>query len=232
MDFSEWEPFYKEILTEMGFSAKADRSAAETLRKLLPKPRDPSEELRRILRGKEVIIVGAGPRSFRLEMPLEGVVTIAADGATTYCLEDGFRPDVIVTDLDGNIADELKANKEGSFTLIHAHGDNVGALKKWVPRFQGKVGGSVPTAPTGGTVNFGGFTDGDRALFLAEAMGATTATLAMFDFATVPEGKLGELRKKKLVIAKRLIDGIVARGKIRVLVRTSSGVRDWKRGLP
>jgi len=76
----------------------------------------------------------------------------------------------------------LKANSEGTITIIHAHGDNISLLKKYVPRFQGSVLGSVQTEPFDNLVNYGGFTDGDRCIFLALNFKCKRIILSGFDF--------------------------------------------------
>jgi len=71
-----------------------------------------------------------------------------------------------------------------------------------VPRLR-KVIGTTQSRPTNGLYNFGGFTDGDRAVFLAKHLDALKIILIGFDF----EDESVTLRKhKKLIWAKRLID--------------------------
>lgn len=191
-----------------------------------------SQLLFELLRGREVVVVGTGPGSIPLDLLRgEGVVLVAADGATTTCLQAGVRPDIIVTDLDGYVPDEIEANRLGALLLIHAHGDNMPALRRWVPKFPGRVCGSTAGAPRSGLVNFGGFTDGDRALYLAEAAGATRATLACFDLEHVRSGE-GAEKLKKLHIAARLIDAVAARGALGVAECRGTSVRSWSAREP
>jgi uncharacterized Rossmann fold enzyme len=91
-----------------------------------------------------------------------------------------------VTDLDGRIEDIIEACNRGSIVVIHAHGDNIDAMLKWVPKImennEAKVFGTSQVEPSPPVIhNFGGFTDGDRAAFLAEEMDARTITLAGMD---------------------------------------------------
>jgi uncharacterized Rossmann fold enzyme len=226
VEFREWKPEYERVVREMGFSMEEDERSARLLESLLPQAEDPTPALDRILKGREVLVVGAGPRTLPLPRPRADQATIAADGATTYCLEAGFVPDIIVTDLDGNLPDEVSANARGAFALLHAHGDNQPALLTWVPRFRAPMGGSVTGAPRGNLANYGGFTDGDRSLYLAEACGATRALLARFDLGAGPSPE-GELRSRKLAVARRLIDGLVERGNLPVEILTERGRSPW-----
>ena len=55
-------------------------------------------------------------------------------------MDMGRVPEVICTDPDGNseadIEKEILACSRGSIVLIHAHGDNMDKLEKYVPRFR------------------------------------------------------------------------------------------------
>ena len=62
-------------------------------------------------------------------------ILIAADGATTALLEEDIVPDIIATDLDGKVSDLLTANAEGSYFIIHGHGNNEEAISLWTDSF-------------------------------------------------------------------------------------------------
>jgi len=211
MDFAKWEPLYQQIVAEFGFSREGDEAAARLLWSLVrAKELCPPACLRRRI-GAEVTVCGDAP-SLEDELrrqPPSGTV-IAADGATSVLLHAlGNVPDIIVTDLDGDVADQLSANAQGAVVVVHAHGDNVDALRRYVPRFQGLIAPTTQAAPFDGIQNYGGFTDGDRAVMLARHFGATDIRLTGFDF-EVPrpkEGRDAELKRRKLAWAKRLIYG-------------------------
>jgi len=109
-------------------------------------------------------------------------VLVTADEATSVALAQGLRPAVLVTDLDGDVADQVRANLEGTMAVVHGHGDNGLAVRKWAPEFRGSTVATTQSRPVGGLVNFGGFTDGDRAAFLADHFGAKAIHLVGFDF--------------------------------------------------
>ena len=123
-----------------GYSTQKDREATLVLRGLLTGVASPLQRLRSLVTGKDAMVFGAGPSlesnlSSLTSAGLEKLFTIiAADGATTAFLEKSIIPHIIVTDLDGCLDDIIEACKRGSSIIVHAHGDNVDALRKWVPR--------------------------------------------------------------------------------------------------
>jgi len=128
-------------------------------------------------------------------------------------------PEIVVTDLDGDVEPQLKAQEQGTVLVVHAHGDNMSALEHWVPKMKGKVIPSCQCAPSGSVSNFGGFTDGDRAVFLAEEMGAKGVILVGFTMNVVGEKSGGnvdtrKVKLKKLTWAFALIGDIRSRMKV------------------
>ncbi|MEK6851873.1 MAG: 6-hydroxymethylpterin diphosphokinase MptE-like protein [Candidatus Thermoplasmatota archaeon] len=181
MDFEEWEPYYRQILEDFGFSREADERAARVLDATLGGTRIDPEGLRPLFAEKDVTIAGNAP-SLAEELVAVEHPLLAADEATSVLRKAGIRPDVIITDLDGDVADQVAANAEGAVVVVHAHGDNVPAIEAWAPKFRGRVIGTTQARPFGRIHNFGGFTDGDRAAFLADHLGARSLLLLGFDF--------------------------------------------------
>jgi uncharacterized Rossmann fold enzyme len=196
--FAEWFPYYQGIRAEFGYSTEKDQEAARILSEMIGKKALDPKVLQKRLKGKNVIVVGAGP-SLEDEKVLKYVkkskkfVKIAADGAVQFLIENKIKPDIVVTDLDGDPASLKKAEKGGAIIVIHAHGDNTGMLKKLVPKFR-KVVGSTQVMPVENVNNFGGFTDGDRGVFLAEEFGAKKIVLVGMDFGN----RIGKYSKKKV----------------------------------
>jgi uncharacterized Rossmann fold enzyme len=200
--FEDWESYYKAIVQSMGYDRDRDEVVAYKLSSMLADRKDqlvPADDLRPMIRGQHVFVFGDGPS---LEEDIARFdfrsLKVAADGATTKLLDRGIRPDIIVTDLDGQVEDQVEANKEGAVVIIHAHGDNEDQVKEWVPRFEGRILGTTQSTPIENVHNFGGFTDGDRCAYLCDHFGATSVILVAFNFDDTDEEYLRELGPTKL----------------------------------
>ena len=159
--------------------------------------------LEKLIRSRDVLVCGKAPR---LKDDLGQVdraqyTVIAADGATSALLAAGFVPDVIVSDLDGSHADLLEANRRGAIVLAHAHADNVPAVKEMVPRLKDVIG-TTQAAPFDHVYNFGGFSDGDRCVFLAKEFGAKSIRIIGFDLddTNVTPKKLKKLKWARMLL--------------------------------
>ncbi|MCD4703854.1 MAG: DUF115 domain-containing protein [Methanosarcinaceae archaeon] len=204
MDFEQWEPIYLQILDDLGFSREEDESAAHLLSNLLVGTSSADiDVLDTLVRGREVLVCGNAPcLSNDLDVvEIKDQLVIAADGATTVLLDRDVIPDIIVTDLDGDIEKEIIANKQGATMVVHAHGDNTEKLLKYVPLMKDIIG-TTQARPLVNVHNFGGFSDGDRCVFLALEFNASSITLAGFD---LNDEDVGPIKKKKLQWAHRLL---------------------------
>ena len=217
MKYRDWEPLYAAILQDFGFDRAKDEEAAQIASELLAAKRgwaaEPVKEaIETLIRGKRAFICGNAPRLARdlkaraqeLERSLvpTDTVLIAADGATSTLLYEGLLPDIICTDLDGTIADIIAANRLGAIVVVHAHGDNIPLLKTVLPVLNENLLCTTQSEPLLTVFNFGGFTDGDRCVFLAQEYGAQSIELLGFDF---EDPSVTERKRKKLRWAKRLI---------------------------
>ena len=238
MDFNEWEGWYKEILDTLGFSREGDENTAELLDKILDEKGCLTLEqfFDEIMEKKDTskfIVVGAGPsikkhiKYVKENYDLNDYLIVSADGATTAMLEDDLVPDIVATDLDGKMEDLLAANSLGSYFVIHAHGNNEELIDNWTTKFD-KILGTTQSVPIGHLYNFGGFTDGDRAMFFAIALGCEEMVLAGMDFGTTVtkysrpniEGATGpadEIKTKKLIFAERLLAWIKENTDVKVI---------------
>jgi len=91
MDYGMWEPFYRKILADFGFSQDEDEAVASELDRLLGGRRAGDAELRALLEGKEVTVAGNGPNVVA-EMPRARGVLVTADEATSVALAQGLAP--------------------------------------------------------------------------------------------------------------------------------------------
>jgi hypothetical protein len=199
MQFSAWEPHYREILEYFGFDRAGDEEAARLLGSLLD--RDNLISLVTITDGNEVTVCGNAP-CLKDELGRIHGIVFAADAAAEVLEDNGIRPDAIFTDLDGATDRLIDMNREGTIVVIHAHGDNIPLLKHWVPRLPGRVVGTTQAAPLPHVHNFGGFTDGDRAVYAADEFGASQITLVGFD---LEDNDVDPLKRGKLFWARKLL---------------------------
>jgi len=231
MLYEEWEPIYKKIVKDLNFNIEDDKKTAYVLNKLLEYKKNPSSlnKVDDVINNKEVVIFGAGPSLkesiHKYKKKIGDKVKIAADGATTALLENNTYPDFIVTDLDGVVTDQINANSKGSITVIHAHGDNINKIKTYTAKFEGAVIGTTQTNPNpyNNLHNFGGFTDGDRATYLAVHFHAKKIYLVGFDYNekigkySFPENKDKKLKLKKLKWCKHLLDDLSKKNEMEYL---------------
>ena len=80
----------------------------------------------------------------------------------------------------------------GSYFTIHAHGDNISKIKKYPHHLISKTFGTTQTRSLHNVFNIGGFTDGDRALILAEYFNPNEILLVGMDFGNI----VGEYSKR------------------------------------
>lgn len=208
MKFSEWEPTYRAICADMGFSPDSDSQCVRILKAVTMNSDLCDEDAIIPLIKSTVSVVGDAPclEQDLSAMPLQGTV-ICSGSAVLRLLKAGIRPDIVVTDLDGNINAQLSASSEGAVTLILAHGDNMDLVQKYASFFQGPVVLTTQGEPSGTVFNFGGFTDGDRCVCLAREFGAGKIILYGFDFdnPNPKEGSDPEVKLRKLKWAEKII---------------------------
>jgi len=208
MNLKEWRPFYLEIVREFGFDRAQDERSAQLLSHLLANKTGYNStlaKLSRLVKGCDVLVCGKAPILIRdiKSGKIEGQETIiAADGATSVLLSQGVIPHIVVSDLDGNISDLKRANAMCAIMVVHAHGDNMNAIETYVPSLSAVLG-TAQTQPEPLLLNVGGFTDGDRAVFLAKEYGARTISAIGFDFSDI---SVTPRKMQKLQWAKRLLE--------------------------
>ncbi len=185
------QTFYSRIRKSLDFDEEKDVESRDLLYELLVKESKNSllNEVRSRIRGREVVVFGAGPS---LESDLEGLqkylarvhpVVIAADGAADALMERGIMADLVVSDLDSCSLGTLKRSLETGFVFAHAHGDNVALVRTIIPQLISKeLSGTTQVASRDFIRNFGGFTDGDRACYIAAAFEPSGIILSGMDF--------------------------------------------------
>jgi len=197
--FEDWEPYYTKILEYFGFLRSEDEAAAELLADLAT--RDDLELLTYLCRGRPVTVCGNAPGLSRELDRITGVV-FAADGAAAVLAAHGIRPDAVFTDLDGATDAFVEMNRSGTIMVVHAHGDNMPLLRHWVPRLCGPMVATTQSRPIPRVYNFGGFSDGDRAVFAAHELGAREVSIIGFD---CDDPDVDPVKRGKLFWARELL---------------------------
>lgn len=200
MEFAAWEPIYELIVEDFGFDPAADRRARDFL--------DERVEIFDFealdFQGRSVAIAGGSPT---LEAELEAVRSaervVAVSSAASVLEDRGMTPDLVVTDLDGSPETAVSLGNRGVPVAVHAHGDNIPTLQAWIPKFDREfLIGTTQVEPTRRVINRGGFTDGDRAAFLADAFGARSLLFPGWQF---DDPEVDEIKHRKLLWAARLL---------------------------
>ncbi|MHA1228669.1 MAG: 6-hydroxymethylpterin diphosphokinase MptE-like protein [Candidatus Hodarchaeales archaeon] len=229
MKWKDWKTFYYNILTTLNIEEKSDIQSCKVLEDKLQPFMDLSfsrtQEKLRILFSYPLLIAGAGPS---LENDVKTLITsttartfslVSCDGSTSLFKELNIKPDVVFTDLDGDHSSIEWGIKNGSLVIIHAHGDNITLVKSFISKNQnllskGAILGTCQCYTEKYLLNYGGFTDGDRAIFTAFHYQSPIIGLIGFDlgktigkYSTLnsPSIKNSDRKIKKLEIAKYLI---------------------------
>ena len=221
-----WESKYQVILKDFGYSRRKDTQSCKLLDSLLPK-KIPVVKIRNLIENKPVFVIGAGP-SLPSCIPIlkkhKKITRIVADGATKAIIENDLKPHIVVTDLDGEIKSLKKAGGTNTIMVVHAHGDNIEKIH-FVKNFKNCIG-TTQTKPVGKVRNFGGFTDGDRCVFLANHFKAKKIILLGMDFGT-RIGKYSKTRVlnrtikiKKLRRGKELVEWLVKKSESEIYSTT------------
>jgi len=147
---------------------------------------------------KVTVVGAAAEKGLRTDFP-----TIVADGAIG-AIEDLSKVALIVTDGDGTPHLE-KALNMGIPICLHAHGDNIESWQRilsLIDENQQVILTHQTPEEIVGMYNPGGFTDGDRAVCIALALGATEVELVGFSTNDVGQWSGVTDKKRKLIKLK------------------------------
>jgi uncharacterized Rossmann fold enzyme len=178
---SGWKKRYSDIIKEFNYDEKKDKESAVILNSIIKKS-NINEKIISLVKDKTVFVIGSGP-SLSTAIPVlknfKKIIKIAADSSVKPLVENGIIPDIVITDLDGDESTLKKIGRKSIF-IVHAHGDNIEKLEL-VKKFK-KCIGTTQSNPFEKIQNFGGFTDGDRGVFLANHFDAKKIILFGMDF--------------------------------------------------
>ena len=106
MTIRGWKTRYREIRNVFGYRKYDDLISAKKLNSKIGKIY-PLSNIKKTIRGQTVFIIGAGPslsRSISTLKKYQNITKIVADGAVQALIEHKIKPQILVTDLDGDIA--------------------------------------------------------------------------------------------------------------------------------
>lgn len=202
LPWADWEPVYAAIRADFGYGLAADVAA----RDLFLEQEEPwcaPTELPDLAGQTVAVVGGAAPteRDTKRISAADACLGAGVGGETVR--EADAELTVYVTDLDtpGQLPHEL--TQSGIPVAVHGHGDNHDALTTVLPTLE--TSWVLPTTqaePRGPVVNCGGFTDGDRAAFLAHALGAARLVFPSWAF---DDPAVSKTKRRKLAWAERLL---------------------------
>lgn len=169
---------------------------------------------------------------------------VAADGTCRFLMDENIVPTAVISDLDGGIDNVLEAGRKGSLIVFLAHGDNIPMVRNFFKEIEhpdNKGIMYIPSVqipnPDPPTIVLDGFTDGDRAVILA-ARNSLRVVLLGFDYRG-PMGpyskpniegtgmELNEIKSRKLIIAREIIDEWAEKHSGRILTANQSSVTNY-----
>ncbi len=211
LKFSDWEPIYSEIISDLNLSREDDESSARMLRALtLNSNLILGDTVENIMADTVTVFGDADSLEDDVKLLSPEGTFISAGSATERLAGMGIMPDIVVTDLDGNIESQIEASESGAITVVLAHGDNTDLVAEHIGSFKGPLLLTTQSNPLSIVENYGGFTDGDRAVCIARHFGAKRILLEGFDFENprLRNGNNKEISLKKLKWAKKIIFGM------------------------
>jgi len=253
--YEDFKPIYERILRDFQFNREMDRKARDILLNIFTQ-KNAEWKIEKILvnfrteiqHHSNILIYGCGPsleetvkRLFdnKKKAYFPNLMHLAADGASVLLKEMNIPIHGLFTDLDGITKTEFEYAK---FVILHGHGDNIDKVKQFEKEIIKKenVIGTTQVKPKGPIFNPGGFTDGDRILYFIQNLILSNQKIFFIgmDFNKIvgkyskPEfnrnRKASEMKRKKLIYAKKLIEELVNQLDNEIYFVNSVPISDYK----
>lgn len=179
MDWLTWVSLYRRIVGVLDLNMDKDYEIGSLYHNLLTSKkkygfRDTFYKIVSLNKTRKAWVFGGGPSLlndfslFREQYNAETDLVIAADGSSVFLLEKNVFPDIVFSDFDGanSVLEVLAENN--TILVLHAHGDNFSVVNEILSKSNLLNYNVLPTVQTKPhppfTYNFGGFSDGDRAV--------------------------------------------------------------------
>lgn len=198
MKLEKWLPIYYRILEDFGFSKEEDEKAAKLMHGLGKEKLLNSSVVRKVIEGKSVAVIGLSIKEKEFRSINEEVkITAGKTLLKIRKFSPSFVPEIHVTDMEER--ELIKKLDRKCILVLHAHGDNIDLIRSVVPEISGFIA-TTQSVPFNRVYNFGGFTDGDRAVCMAKEMGANVINIYGFNFK-----ETSGIKKKKLRWAEKIL---------------------------
>lgn len=199
LEFNDW---YEKIIKDFKFNYEKDIEAKDFLSKIIKMKSNDWDNLgvlyafcKLVKKKSPIFIFGSGPSledtvKYIIEIKGDSLfnrsLNLVADGASRFLKMQHIPIDGLFTDLDGITKNEFDYP---SFTIVHAHGDNIDKLnlfKEEIIKCNNLIG-TTQVKPNNLLLNPGGFTDGDRILFFLRSLLSPTQNLYLvgMDFGSI-----------------------------------------------
>ncbi len=208
-DYEWFHLWYPRIVKALGLNVENDKAATELASSLCNRVPTAERLARSLIKGKTCYVLGAGPslpEAYSMQATPPSALVVAADGAARLLMEMGSAPPhILVTDLDGG-DDVIGWCARQSVMCVHAHGDNIESLRRFLPclvKLRAKILLTTQNRPVDGVKNYYGFTDGDRAAWLCHHFGARNIRLVGMDLGR-RIGRLSKPAGSKIFLARKI----------------------------
>ncbi|MHA1775488.1 MAG: hypothetical protein DRO88_01230 [Promethearchaeia archaeon] len=206
VDFPPFRPLFKEICQKFGFEMELEIEARNFLYHYLhhSDPQGLVEEITHSANRKIICFIGAGPNLVSHIQKIRQMwnaqrdrfYLVAADGSANALIRIDLYPDLVISDFDGLSVQQMQfLLQKGAILCLLAHGDNYTHIEGYQSLLSSdlRVIGTTQAPAMYPIINPGGFTDGDRGLFLMHHLLQLDQPFFLFGYAF--EGPIGAYSK-------------------------------------
>ncbi len=205
MNYYEWLPVYIKITDSLGINRDYDYISSVHLSKHI----NNDIKILNKYKNRRFFIIGNGKNLKDNINTISNGITIVADSALDTYVNFLEEPNIIVTDLDGDINLIKRSYDNGTDVILHSHGDNINKIDLYSNYFNNGIA-TTQNIPFDRIYNFGGFSDGDRSAYISDYLDASEIILLGFDFNNISMKNYYTdndiiLKKRKLQWARYLL---------------------------
>ncbi|WP_457558111.1 6-hydroxymethylpterin diphosphokinase MptE-like protein [Candidatus Harpocratesius sp.] len=179
VDFIPFRPIFREICNHLGFDFNLEIQVRDFFRHQLKTKRIDGliSEIGNFARNRIICFCGAGPNLDDHIQKMhdqwinhrDSFYIVAADGSANALALFDIIPDLVISDFDGLTPQQMcNLLDQNIILVVLAHGDNYQNLSSYSSIFKkySRIIGTTQASARYPIINPGGFTDGDRGIFL------------------------------------------------------------------